>query len=117
MVSAEEAIDDFQQRPQCQSARLIDFDTAEIHPGIIPRTFFLVVRGEKPYMNMQVSLDPLVYIVQPEYWGIEVVGRLPGFGLPALAPYTVARPLDGIAGSKGIEVIGANRTEKIEVSL
>jgi hypothetical protein len=56
---------------------------------------------------------PLIYIQQPEYWGIEVVGCLPGIGLPE-APYTISIPLDGITGTKGIEVIGATRSEKRE---
>lgn len=64
---------------------------------------------------MEVSLRPHIYIQQPEYWGIEVVGCLPGFGIPALAPYTVALRLTGFLGKKGIEVIGATSSEKIEV--
>jgi hypothetical protein len=36
---------------------------------------------------MQVSLIPRIYVVQPEYWEIEVVGSLPGIGLPALKAY------------------------------
>jgi len=27
---------------------------------------------------MGVSLVPLIYVKQPEYWGIEVIGTLPG---------------------------------------
>jgi hypothetical protein len=65
---------------------------------------------------MEVDLVPLVFIQQPEYWGIEVVGRLPGgIGLPVQAPYSVSINLSGITGTKGIEVIGATRSEKIEV--
>jgi hypothetical protein len=65
---------------------------------------------------MEVQLEPLVFIRQPEFWGIEVVGRLPGgIGLPALAPYDVTIPLNGITGTKGIEVIGASRSKKIKV--
>ena len=32
------------------------------------------------YILMEVGLKPLVYIIRPEYWGIEVVGSLPGWG-------------------------------------
>ncbi|ODS00696.1 hypothetical protein AUC68_13985 [Methyloceanibacter methanicus] len=74
----------------------------------------LVVEGEAPCANMQVSLMPLVYIRQPEYWGIEVIGYLEGgICLPTVKPYTAAIRLDGIIGTEGIEVIGANRTERI----
>jgi len=65
---------------------------------------------------MEVNLKPLVYIRQPEYWGIEVIGGLPGgIGLPTTAPYIASLPLDGTIGTQGIEVIGATRSEKISV--
>jgi hypothetical protein len=65
---------------------------------------------------MEVQLVPLVFVQQPEFWGIEVVGRLPGgIGLPALTPYDVSIPLSGIIGTKGIEVIGASRSKRIRV--
>lgn len=98
-----------------QSTRLINFDRAEVRPGFVPRTYFLIVSGTKPYLNMEVHLSPLIYIKQPEYWGIEVIGTLSGIGLPALAPYHVSIPLDGITGTKGVEVIGANKRKKINV--
>ncbi|HEX9942153.1 MAG TPA: hypothetical protein VGG03_09065 [Thermoanaerobaculia bacterium] len=102
--------------PASQSCRLIDFKKAEVRPGIIPDTWFLIVSGEKPCINMEVSLVPLVYVRCPDYWGIEVVGCLPqGICLPAIGEYVVAIPLAGITGSEGIEVIGANRSEKIRV--
>lgn len=57
-----------------------------------------------------------MYIRQPEYWGIEVVGCVSGLGLPAVAPYVVRLDLDGTIGTHGIEVIGASRSEKIDIS-
>lgn len=104
-------VPDFAELPPAQSHRLIDFDTVEIMVlESFPEQYVLVVRGVKPYLNMRVSLVPLVYIRQPDYWGIEVVGRLPGIGLPAQAPYTVSISLNGIIGTEGIEVIGANKS-------
>jgi len=98
------------------SSRVINFDSAEVVPGIVPETFFLVVRGEAPCLNMSVALTPLIYVKCPEYWGIEVVGSLPGgFCLTAIKPFLLTIPLSGITGSKGIEVIGASRQEKFEV--
>ncbi|GGO66928.1 hypothetical protein [Nonomuraea cavernae] len=64
---------------------------------------------------MKVRLSPLVYVQRPEYWGIEVIGMLPGIGLPALAPYTESLPLDSVLGTKGIEVIGAATRETFDV--
>ncbi|MFD1538326.1 hypothetical protein [Nonomuraea guangzhouensis] len=95
--------------------RLIDFQEARVIPGIIPNTFILVVSGEKPYLNMRVELVPLRYVHRPDYWGIEVTGRLPGIGLPVTTPYTASLPLDGIIGYQGIEVIGATSSKRIDV--
>src|SRR5262245_62839864 len=106
---------EFARKPAPQSVRLIDFDRAEVHPGFLPGTYILVVSGTKPYITMQVSLSPLVYVRQPEYWGIEVLGSLPGMGLPVLAPYTVSLPLGGIIGTVGIEVIGAIKLTQIAI--
>ena len=105
----------FLKQPTASSVRLINFTRAEVRPGFISGTWILIVSGTKPYLNMTVELSPLIYIQRPEFWGIEVIGKLPGIGLPATAPYTVALPLDGILGTKGIEVIGASKRKKIYV--
>lgn len=103
--------------PRAESVRLVDFERVEILTlESFPPQFVLSVTGTKPYSNMEVELIPLVFVRQPEYWGIEVVGRLRGgIGLPVLAPYAVSLPLTGITGTEGVEVIGANRSEKIKV--
>jgi hypothetical protein len=98
-----------------QPARLINFDKAVVRPGFVPKTYFLIVTGKKPYANMQVHLDPLIYIMKPEFWGIRVVGTMIGVGIPVMTPYFVSIPLQGIIGKKGIEVIGANKRLKIKV--
>lgn len=79
------------------------------------KKYVLVVSGTKPYLNMQIHLSPLIYIVQPDYWGIEVIGVLPAIGIPVVTPYQVHIGLDGIIGKKGIEVIGATKRKKINV--
>lgn len=101
--------------PPAQSCRVINYEKAEVRPGVIPGSWILIVSGKKPYLNMKVELIPYIYVKQPEYWGIEVVGCLNGIGLPAMTPYTVSIPLDSITGTKGIEVIGANKSKKIDV--
>ena len=102
--------------PLAESCRRIDFDAVEILTlESNPPQYVLVVNGTKPFLNMDVDLVPLVYIRQPAYWGIEVVGCLGGIGLPAEASYTVSLHLSGILGTAGIEVIGATRTEQHEV--
>ncbi len=100
-----------------ESCGLIDFDKAEVIPGIINGTFFLVVSGTKSCVNMNVDLQPLIYIKCPEYWGIQLVGCVPGgICLPQTAPFVVSIPLAGVTGSKGIEVLSASKSEKFEVS-
>jgi hypothetical protein len=114
---SEEQLRVHQDLPKADSQRLIDFERAQILTlESFPPQFVLRVTGTKPFLNMEVQLVPLVFIQQPEFWGIEVVGRLPGgIGLPALAPYDVSIPLSGITGTRGIEVIGASRTKRIRV--
>jgi hypothetical protein len=99
------------------NSRNSNFERAQILTlRTFPPRFVLRVTGTKPFLNMEVQLVPLVFIQQPEFWGIEVIGRLPGgIGLPALAPYDVSIPLSGITGTKGVEVIGATRSKRIEV--
>jgi len=114
---SEEQLRVHQDLPKADSQRLIDFERAQILTlESFPPQFVLRVTGTKPFLNMEVQLVPLMFVQQPEFWGIEVVGRLPGgIGLPALAPYDVSIPLSGIIGTKGIEVIGASRSKRIRV--
>jgi hypothetical protein len=105
---------DFNDLPKADSCRLIDFDRAKVLAleTTDPPQYFLVVLGTKPFPNMEVRLVPRKYVQQPEYWGIEVVGSLPSGGGPdPTAPYVASIPLANITGTKGIEVIGATRSE------
>jgi hypothetical protein len=116
-------IEEYEALPKAGSHRLIDFERAEVW-GLDsdPPQEFVAVSGRKPYANMWVDLAPLMYVGRPGYRGIEVVGRLPlGIGLPSEgqpsdeAQYNVTIPLYGITGTEGIEIIGATRSERIEV--
>lgn len=100
--------------PVSQSVRRLNFRTARV-VKTKPGHYKLIVAGTKPCANMQVHLSPLIYVQQPVYWGIEVVGVLAGICLPVVKPYQVSISLDGIIGKKGIEVIGATRKKKINV--
>jgi hypothetical protein len=124
----EEWKEEYKALPKAGSHRLIDFEEASVvtdRPPAFPPQF-LSVSGSKPYANMWVDLAPLVCVGRPEYRGIEVVGRLPlGIGLPSeelpseqaqKAQYNVTIPLySGLTGTKGIELICATRSERIEV--
>ena len=97
------------------SSQLIDFTGAIVLPGIKPKSYYLLVWGKKPYTNMHVQLDALIYVQQPDYWGIEVRGSMSGVGPALMTPYFIFKSLDGILGKKGIEVIGKTKKKKINV--
>jgi hypothetical protein len=114
---AQEQPQALQDLPQPVSTRLIDFEHSEILTlESFPPQHVLVVSGRKPFRSMKVTLSPLTYIQQPEYWGIEVVGSVGGLVLPSPgAPYTVSLPLAGFIGTCGVEVIGASRSERHDI--
>ena len=106
----------YQDLPVPESCRLIAFEKAEVVTlESDPPQYLLTVSGTKTWLHMTVELLPRVYIRRPEYWGIEVVGCLRGFGPPALAPFQVSLNITGLLGTLGVEVIGAERSQKIEV--
>ena len=80
----------FNALPQPSACRLIDFDDVQVTPGTILRTYFLIVKGTKPWVTMDVGLHPLLYATRPDYTAIEVVGCQNGIGLPQPAPYSAA---------------------------
>ncbi len=94
--------------PDSVSGHRLDFDHSEIVPGLIDGTHFLLVTGTKPWITLDVSLQPKVHISRPDYLGIEVVGLQKGQILPNPAPYALAIEITNITGNKGIEVIGAS---------
>ncbi|MBI1980368.1 MAG: hypothetical protein HYS63_02140 [Methylocystis sp.] len=112
---------DFEKAPPATSCRLLSRTVdgvkakAEVRPGFLPDTYILIVSGKKPCLNMTVSLSPLTYIRQPEYWEIEVVGCVPGICLTAIGDYHESLPLDGIRGTKGIVVTWADGSEKFDI--
>ena len=105
----------FEALPHCSTCRLIDFDRADVVPGFVPKTFFLIVAGTKPLLTMKVELHPLIHIQRPDYWGIELVACQEGIGLPQAAPYHVALDITHLLGTKGIEVIGASNRKQFNV--
>ena len=105
----------FESLPHCSTRRLIDFERADVLPGFIPKTFFLIVAGIKPWLTMKVELYPLIYFQQQDYWGIEVVACQNGIALPQTAPYHTALDITHLLGIKGIEVIGASCRKQFNV--
>jgi hypothetical protein len=109
--------------PPPTTCTTIDYESAKVGPGRGPVTDFpgtaqytLVVTGTLPYMNWTAKLQPLVYIRQPEFWGIEVQAcHTLEVGLPTVKAFTVSLPLSGVMGTQGIEVIGATKRQNFEL--
>lgn len=97
------------------SCQLVEFEQAFV-TSIEPGGRLLVVRGTAPSARMEILLSHRAYSDTPEWWGIEVVSALPGgICLTESRHFEVAISLDGIEGRKGIEVIGASTTSRIEL--
>jgi hypothetical protein len=94
----------------------VDFRKAVVAPGPEPGSLVLTVSGNKPRDSQRgapVKLQPLTYEAQPEYWKIEVLWDANDTIVPMITPFAVSISLDGIRGTKGIEVAGQSRTQKI----
>ena len=103
----------FDSLPLAQACRRIDFDFVEVREPVLPGgSRLLLVSGVKAWADLRVTLEPLPCRETPEFRMIEVVGRLTGSGLPALVDFSVALPLEAALGSKGIEVVGATKSER-----
>ncbi|TCK20608.1 hypothetical protein [Pseudonocardia endophytica] len=113
---ADAATETFAQQPPASSSRLVDFNGAVIITlRSFPPQFVLRVDGTVPYESVQVELVPLVYVQRPDYWGIEVVGTMRGPCVAGTTPYLATLPLARTTGTLGIDVIGATRTERIDL--
>jgi len=103
----------FDMLPCAQACRRIDFDFVEVREaGQNGGGRLLLVSGVKQWADLRVTLEPLAYRGTPDFRVIEVVGRLAGPGLSALVDYCVALPLESIRGRKGVEIVGATKSER-----
>lgn len=104
--------DEFGRLPVAQTWRRVDFDRVAIEAATLDHSAVVVVGGIKHWLNLRTELVPRCYQTRPEFWGIEVVGSLPGYGIPGFVDYNIVLPLDGIGGTQGIEIIGATKSER-----
>lgn len=93
---------------------LPDFDSAEVVPGAAAGTFELVVRGYSGVCE-ELSLQPLVYIQQPEYWGYQLISHATAEVCTRQAVRFEVRAALNSVGTKGVEVIGATKTQALAV--
>jgi hypothetical protein len=76
------------------------------------------VSGIKPWLDLRVTLEPRSYRGEaPDFWAIELVGRLTASGLPGLVDFSVALPLESVQGRIGIEIVGATKSEQRVLTL
>jgi hypothetical protein len=100
--------------PPASTARLIDFADARVRRDELG-ALTLEVSGQLPVATMVVRLSPLVYVQQPVYWEIEVVGTLPGGAPSTTKRYTASLPLAGSIGTRGIDVRGASTFARFDL--
>jgi len=101
----------FESLPFAQACRRIDFDSIEVREPTRGGRM-LLVSGIKRWADLRVTLEPMSYRETPDFWVIEVVGRLAASGLPAMVDFCVALPLDSFQGRLGIEIVGATKSER-----
>ena len=101
----------FESLPCTLACRRIDFDLIEVREAA-RGSRLLLVSGIKPWADLRVSLEPMAYREMPDFWVIEVVGRLAASGLPALVDFCVALPLESFRGRKRIEIVDATKSER-----
>lgn len=96
----------------------LDFRKASVSPGDAPGVLVLTVTGDKPRDaagGAAIKLQPLKYDSQPEYWKIEVLWDPENATIPVVGRFTASISLDGIRGTKGIEVVGQTRSQKLSI--
>ena len=106
------AAGEWEKRPQPYGCRLMDWDEVKIVGGFAG-TYVAIVSGTKKSPATGVHLSLRTYVHQPDYWGIEVIGCMNGIDFVPNEKYTVTSPAN--LGTKGIEIIGANKREKFDV--
>ncbi|MDA7948160.1 MAG: hypothetical protein MPJ78_11875 [Hyphomicrobiaceae bacterium] len=107
-------IDDLIARKKPDGVILLEIDKAKLTPGIVNGTYFLTVWGRKPWSTIKVGFAPCIYVDQPQYWGIQVIGVQSGIGLPVETPFEHTEEVTQTMGKKGVEAIGVNQTIKLE---
>ncbi|WP_371226275.1 hypothetical protein [Roseovarius sp. 2305UL8-3] len=92
---------------------LVNFTSAYIsHDGAEPE---LVVAGEVTSGGGTVSLEPHVYVSQPEYWSVDVLWDRTNAIFTAMSPFEVEIPVSAIKGRKGFRVIGRSVVKSFDL--
>jgi hypothetical protein len=101
--------------------QIIDFEKAELRRMPFQDSLYLWVKGRLPAQGFDARLAPRIYKNgRPDYWAIDVAV----FSSLVAANdadkdegliFERSVPLTGITGIKGVTVIGANHSQRIEI--
>ncbi len=105
--------------------QMIDFEMAELRRLPFQDGLYLWVKGQLPAKGMDARLAPRIYHGRPDYWAIEVAAFADtAAGNNSTQPiddegetlnFERSVPLAGITGTRGVTVIGANRSARIDI--
>ena len=101
--------------------QIIDFEKAELRRMPFQDSLYLWVKGRLPAQGFDARLAPRIYKNgRPDYWAIDVAvfsSLVPANDADELDSLMFERsvPLTGITGIKGVTVIGANHSQRIEI--
>ncbi len=102
----------FNRLPTTTTCWRVDFDYVAIEGRGSGGQPLVLVSGIKEWLNLHIELRPRCYQTPPDFWAIEVVGTLPGYGVRGTVDYHVVLPLAGLWGYEGIEIVGATKSER-----
>jgi hypothetical protein len=106
--------------------QIIDFEKAELRRMPFQDSLYLWVKGRLPAQGYDARLAPRIYNNgRPDYWVIEVAAfsslaaANDAGGVSSLSEESLSFersvPLTGITGTRGVTVIGANHTQRIDI--
>jgi hypothetical protein len=98
-----------------ETCRPVEFASAKVSSAT--GRYVLTVSGTLRSISDRARLVPVTYVRQPEYWSVTVqeCGG-PGAGMGALGPYTVSLDVTNTLGTRGVQVIGANHAQNIDLA-
>lgn len=97
------------------NGRLIDFDQAEIRHSQFNDELFLFVSGQPIENGWKAMLSPVIHHNKLDYLTVEVLKVRSDKQNEMDKPYRASLPLGGIAGKKGVVLIGANETQTLDI--
>ena len=99
------------------TGELLNWTKLELVMDPEPPNPSLIVEGDLPHPMRKVVLEPFPeLVIEPEYWPTKVLGYSEGVVPEVITPYAVQVSLSELAiGTKGIELIGDDQSETIDI--